>query len=158
MRFRSTAVHALDDQPLFGTVSNSRAMKCTMISQCWKESNKEERKENTQASWSLIVLMFTFLRYASHHKSWNMLLLFLKYNISFKIKISPPPAWPPPPLAVQCCQTNRPWVCWRMVKVQRPCSGYKCSSSWAALTPTSSSTAMSRSATTPQACANRWVS
>lgn len=135
MRFRSTAVHALDDEPVFGTVSNSRAMKCTVISQCWRESR--------YSLWSVNVCLSKLCVSSQELKSHHHL------HDSF---VSPPP------LAVQCCQTNRPWVCWRMVKVLRPCSGYKCSSLWAACTPTSSSTAMSKSATTPPVCANQWVS
>lgn len=62
-----------------------------------------------------------------------------------------------PPAAAHCCQMSRCWACWRMAKVQSPPSGFKCSSSWVALTPTSSSTAMSRSVTAPQGCVSLWV-
>lgn len=61
------------------------------------------------------------------------------------------------PLAAQCWPTTRLWACWRTVRAQRPRSGYKCLSLSAALTPTSSFTATSRSATVDPVCVSLWV-
>lgn len=62
-----------------------------------------------------------------------------------------------PPAAAHYCQMHRRWACWRMARVQRPPSGFKCSNLSAALTPTSSSTATSRSVTAPRGCVGLWV-
>lgn len=151
MRFSSTAAHVLDNQAVFGTVSNSRAMKC-----------RGEKKILKQICLSLGECWHYFL--ALHFITWaDICSRRVQYFIiDLNLTTTTRPPWLllclPPPVAARCCQTNRPWACWGTARVRRPRSGYKCSSLSAALTPTSSSTATSRSATTAWGCASLWVS
>lgn len=155
MRFSSTAVHVLDNQAVFGTVSNSRAMKC-------RREKKILKQICPSLCWITWIVFTLFLSFALHHMSWNLFLVSIFKVQCFILDLNLTTSGPPwllclPPVAARCCQMNRPWVCWRMARVQRQCSGYKCSSLSAALTPTSSSIATSRSATTPWGCASLWV-
>lgn len=100
------------------------------------------------------IVFTTFLNFAIHHISWNL------FADGLSVSLAPglPDFSASLPVAARCWPMNRPWACWRTARARRPPSGYKCSSLSAALTPTSSSTATSRSATTPRECVSLWVS